>query len=172
MKILSIFLVILTFPFLGKAQNKPAPSYLMGSTMPDSVLTMALISFDDQQTTLGQVLAAHTGQKIVLDLWASWCRDCIVSLPDLRQLMQDTEDHGVQYIFLSVDKEDNKWKTAIKKYKIPGEHYRTTSGWNTPLSNYIVLDWVPRYLVLDGQGQIILPKEVKAKSQTLRNALR
>jgi hypothetical protein len=74
-------------------------------------------------------------------------------------------------VFLSTDKEIAKWKNAVDRFQIRGEHYLLEGAWNNPLSNYIVLDWVPRYFVLDETGKIILPKAVHADDPDLKSAL-
>ena len=38
-----------------------------------------LIGLDDSKITLREVLYNHKGKKILIDVWASWCKDCIVA---------------------------------------------------------------------------------------------
>ena len=35
------------------------------------------------------ILLKHQGKKILIDIWASWCRDCVVTLPELKKLQQE-----------------------------------------------------------------------------------
>ena len=35
------------------------------------------------------LLANNRGKKIVIDVWASWCKDCLESLPDIKKLQDD-----------------------------------------------------------------------------------
>lgn len=75
-------------------------------------------------------------------------------------------------MFLSTDKDEHKWKNAIDKFNIRGEHYLMKGAWKNTLSNYLVLDWVPRYVVLDEKGQVIMPKAVVAEDSYIKKALR
>ncbi|HYF69450.1 MAG TPA: TlpA disulfide reductase family protein [Ohtaekwangia sp.] len=166
--------IILSFIFLTTSsfsQHQPVPDYLTTQAFPDSVKTVSLIQPDGTSVSFADMLQLYKGKKVVIDIWASWCRDCLVGLPKLEALKQKTGTADVIYVFLSVDKDDPKWKTAINRYNIQGEHYRVEGGWKTPLSNYIVLDWVPRYLVLDESGMIIMPKAIHVDDATLEKVL-
>lgn len=153
------------------SQNAPVPGYLTIQDFPDSVKSLGLRTLKGERLTFSDVLSVYKGKKVLIDIWASWCRDCIVGYPKLEELRKDVGEVDIVYVFLSVDKEEQKWKTAIEKYNIRGEHYLLDGAWTNPLSNYIVLDWVPRYLVLDKNAKIILPKAIVAEDVTLKKAL-
>jgi thiol-disulfide isomerase/thioredoxin len=143
-------------------QNEPVPDYLTKQDFPDSVMVLKVTSLEGKQLTFSEMINAYQGKTIVVDMWASWCRDCIVGLPKLEKLKKETGEELVVYLFLSVDKDDEKWRSAIKRFNIRGEHYRIEGGWKTPLANYIVLDWVPRYMVLNQNGRVVMPKAIEA----------
>lgn len=166
--------IILSFIFVttsGFSQHQPVPDYLTTQAFPDSIKTLPLIQPDGNHISFGDMLQLYKGKKVVIDIWASWCRDCLVGLPKLEALKHKTGTTNVVYVFLSVDKDDPKWKNAIHRYNIRGEHYCVEGGWKTPLSNYIVLDWVPRYLVLDESGMIIMPKAIHADDVAMEKVL-
>ncbi len=153
------------------SQNEPVPSYVTTQDFPDSVKALGIRTVDDTKISLGDVLAKYKGKKVLVDIWASWCRDCIIGYPKVEELRRQVGEDNIAYVFLSVDKDAQKWKNAIGKFKIRGEHYLLDGAWKNPLSNYIALDWVPRYLVLDEQGRVIVPKAILAEDDALRNAL-
>ena len=41
------------------------------------------------------------------------------------------------------------------------------SGWKGPFGEFLDLDWIPRYLVIDKQGNIKLFKATKAKDKNI-----
>jgi hypothetical protein len=60
------------------AQDAPAPEYLTKQDFPDSVKSLGLQTLEGRKVTFGQMLETYKGKKIVIDIWGSWCRDCIV----------------------------------------------------------------------------------------------
>jgi thiol-disulfide isomerase/thioredoxin len=172
MKKLSIFMA-LVFLIMHQAAGQDAlpPAYLTQQNFPDSVISLPLVKLDSSKTTFGKVLEQHTGKRIIIDLWASWCKDCIVGYPKLEDLMKKVDSSKVTLVFISVDKDDTKWRASMKRFGIRGEHYRTETAWNNTLSNYLVLDWIPRYLVIDEKGKILMPKAITADHADLVKAL-
>ena len=171
-KLLSVvFLVLFVTPAL--CQDKPVPDYVLKEDFHDSVLNIPVVKLDGTPGTFSDILKSVRGRKVVLDIWASWCRDCIVGLPQLEKLRKKTDPEKVVYVFLSVDEVETKWRTAIDRFfRIEGEHYRIPVGWKNALSNYIVLDWVPRYLTLDENGRVIMPKAIQAGETQLVESVR
>ena len=52
-------------------------------------LNEKFVSISKQEVTFQNILLKHQGNKILIDIWASWCRDCIVTLSELKQLQQE-----------------------------------------------------------------------------------
>src|SRR6187402_2723908 len=147
------FLFLLSIiPLAVNAQDARAPKYMVSQDFPDSVKSLTLLRLDSSNIEFSSLLELHKGKKVVIDFWASWCRDCIIGLPKLEELKQKTGTTEVAYVFISVDHQDWKWRTAITRFNIIGDHYRIEAGWHNSFSNYIELDWVPRYLVLNEEG--------------------
>ena len=76
------------------------------------------------------------------------------------------------YLFLSLDKKQTVWKKGIKKYKVTGEHYFMQSGWDGAFGAFVNLDWIPRYMVVDSNGNIKLFKATKANDKAIAKALK
>jgi thiol-disulfide isomerase/thioredoxin len=165
---LTIFICIVQTTF---SQNEPVPDYLTTQAFPDSVRSLGMQAPDGTRTSFGEVLEKYKGKKILVDIWASWCRDCIVGYPKLEELRRKAGEKHVAYVFLSADKDEQKWKNAIQKYNIRGDHYLLDGAWTNTLANYLVLDWVPRYLVLDENGKVIVPKAINANDASLKKAV-
>ncbi|HLV46821.1 MAG TPA: TlpA disulfide reductase family protein [Flavobacterium sp.] len=119
--------------------------------------------------SLKNILAQHQGKTILIDVWASWCPDCIKGFPALKELQQNQPD--VVYIFLSLDRAKDKWKTAIEKYDLRGEHYYLNETMKGEFGQSINLDWIPRYILVDAEGNIALKKAIVANDPILINTL-
>lgn len=163
MKKIITLLVLAVSVLTSCAQNRSAPEYLLNQTFPDSIQSFKMQNIKGESITFKEVLEKHKGKKIVLDFWASWCKDCLVGLPKLQELQKETTD--VDYVFLSLDKTDERWKNAINKLNIKGDHYFMAEGWKNTLTNYIGLDWIPRYMILNETGKVIHAKAVKVDDE-------
>ncbi|MHB0754304.1 TlpA family protein disulfide reductase [Polaribacter sp. M15] len=129
-----------------------------------------LVGLDKSKTTLREVLHQHKGKKIMIDVWASWCKDCIVGFPKVKALQKEFPE--VVFLFLSVDRSNPSWKKAIKKYNLKGEHYNLPNGMNDgDFVDFINLSWIPRYMIVDEKGEITLFKATKATDKNIRKAL-
>ena len=78
-------------------------------------LTKKLMTFDDSETTFQEILKKHAGKVTVIEVWASWCSDCVKAMPKLKELQ--TNNVGVDYVFISMDKVVDKWKDGIAKHE-------------------------------------------------------
>ena len=150
-------------------ENKAAPAYLMTDDIPENVMHFKMQNTKGEMVSFEEVLELHKGKKIVVDFWAAWCRDCIEGLPSLQELEKETTN--VDFVYISLDKTNGSWKKAIEKRQIKGDHYYIIEGWNNALTSYVNLDWIPRYIVFDENGKIILSKATKASDEKLRTIL-
>ena len=161
MKKIGIILFVLCFAC--KAQEIPNQFSL-------SALQDKFVTLNNETVTLETILSKYKGKTIVIDVWASWCKDCIEGFPVLKDLQSQNSE--VIYVFLSLDKTIPQWRKAIKKYNLEGEHFYMQSGWDGPLGNFLDLDWIPRYLIVDKDQNIKLYKAVKANDKNLKEALK
>ncbi|PHS05897.1 MAG: alkyl hydroperoxide reductase [Kordia sp.] len=140
---------------------------------PQEALSAKLMSLKGENVTLEDVLKKHQGKTIVLDIWASWCSDCIKGLPLVKALQEQTKSDDLEYVFLSVDRKLDKWKSAIDKRNIIGDHYLVSSGsMKGSLGKSIDLDWIPRYMVIGKDGSIKLYKAIKANDAKILEAIK
>ncbi len=118
-------------------------------------LNETLVSWQGANTTVGKVLEKHQGKVILIDFWASWCADCLTALPGTRALLSKYPDLSV--VYFSLDRSYEQWRRGIEKHEIGSyEHYWFQQGWKNNFNNYIELNWVPRFMVVDQKGKIAL----------------
>jgi thiol-disulfide isomerase/thioredoxin len=135
----------------------------------EEVLEEVLITEAGDETDLQTVLNTHKGQKIVIDVWGSWCRDCLESLPEVMQLQQ--EFPNVAFVFLSEDRTQEAWKKGIEKYQIKGTHYFIKSGTKGVLKDFLSSNWIPRYMIINEVGDIVLFKATSASDERIKTIL-
>lgn len=135
----------------------------------EEALNDSFVTLEGNTIAFKDILEAHKGKTLVIDIWASWCGDCIKGMPKVKAL-QDTHKDAT-YLFLSLDKSQAAWKKGIEKYQVVGTHYFMQSGWDGPFGKFVNLDWIPRYMVVNKQGTIKLFKAVKADDKRIKHIL-
>ena len=146
-----------------KAQEKP-------TQFSEAALNDTFIALDGDATTFKAILESNKGKTIIVDIWASWCSDCIKGMPKVKKLQENYPD--LAYVFLSLDKTQDAWKKGIEKYGVNGQNYFMQSGWKGPFGEFVQLDWIPRYMVIDQNGNIKLFKAIEADDEQLIKILK
>ena len=160
-KIIILLTLLLSFSTC-KAQDEP-------KEFTEKALADVFVDTEGNDITFSTILENYEGKQIVIDIWASWCKDCIKGMPKVEKLKANNKD--TVFLFLSLDKSIDAWKLGIKKYKVNGEHYFMKSGWKGEFATFLNLDWIPRYLVVGTEGNIKLFRAVKADDKNIKQNL-
>lgn len=132
-------------------------------------LTKKLVTLNDSEITFEKILKQHNGKVTVIEVWASWCGDCVKSMPKLKDLQ--TNNPNVDYVFISMDKAADKWKAGIEKHELKGDHYWATDGMKGEFGKSIDLDWIPRYIIIDKKGKIITYRAIETDFEQINATL-
>ncbi|WP_100615996.1 TlpA family protein disulfide reductase [Confluentibacter citreus] len=158
-----IYILILVVSFFSCKTDIP-------TKFSDEALNDTFITLEGDSIPFKDILQAHEGKTIVIDVWASWCSDCIKGMPKVKVLQDDFKD--VVYLFLSLDRSQESWKKGIEKYNVQGAHYFMQSGWKGPFGTFVELDWIPRYMIINPDGTIKVFKAIEADDNKLIEALK
>ena len=74
------------------------------------------------------------------------------------------------YFYRLIEAIEN-WIKGISKFEIKGDHYFMPKGWDGDFVNFIDLDWITRYMLIDPQGNIKIYEAVKVNNKYLRESL-
>ena len=142
--------------------TQPKASFEEDETIPNVVME----EVTGEEITFRDVLTRYEGKTVLIDFWASWCGDCIESFPYM-QAYKDSNPNDVAFLYISVDKDRSRWLEAIETYDLEGDHYYLTEGMKGKLGQYIGLNWIPRFMVVDPKGGIELWKATRADDPDL-----
>ena len=118
-------------------------------------LSQKMTTVDGKKVAISEILNAHKGEIVMIDLWASWCQDCIKAMPRSKQLVVDNPN--VTVLYFSLDKDEKPWKKGIEKHGLSDkQNFWFDEGWKNAFNNEIELDWIPRIMILDKEGNIAL----------------
>lgn len=133
-------------------------------------LNEKLETLDGNKIKFKDILKQHEGKTVVIEVWASWCGDCVKAMPKVKEMQAQNPD--VSYVFVSMDKTPEKWKTGIDKYEIKGNHFLTTNGMKGEFAKALEIDWIPRYIIIDKKGKIALYRAIETDFEKINEILK
>lgn len=134
-------------------------------------LSETLLATDGSQVAFQDILKKYKGKTLVIEVWASWCGDCVKAMPKLKELQANNPD--VAYLFISMDKTADKWKAGIEKHQLQGGHFMANDQMKGVFAKAVDVDWIPRYIIVDKNGKIVLYRAIETDfdkiNETLKN---
>lgn len=102
------------------------------------------------------MISSLRGKVLVLDLWATWCGPCRMSMPELEKVHQKYRGKDVEVIGVSADDASSQSRIPLVKQAL-GVTYPTPIGEKTPefFKKYSAGS-LPMLYVIDKQGIIRL----------------
>lgn len=133
-------------------------------------LDAKLITLDGGTTTFSEILKNYEGKTVLMECWASWCSDCVKAMPKVKEMQKNNPD--VVYLFISLDKTADKWKSGIQKHDLTGNHFLVPDGMKGVFGQAINLDWIPRYAIIDKAGKIVLYRAIETDFEKINTTLK
>lgn len=159
-KLLILFIALITFS-CSNAQK---------SAFSKEALAETLLAADGNQIAFQDIIKKHEGKTVVIEVWASWCGDCVKAMPKLKELQANNPD--VAYVFISMDKTVDKWKSGIEKHQLKGDQFMANDQMKGVFAKAIDLDWIPRYIILDKTGKIVLYRAIETDFDKINETLK
>ncbi len=141
------------------------------SSFSKEALSENLITSDKSEISFQDILNQHKDKTIVVEVWASWCSDCVKAMPKIKELQAKNPE--VVYIFLSMDKTFEKWQEGIAKHQLSGNHFWVSDkdGMKGTFGKAINLDWIPRYILINKKGEIVLYRAIETDFDKINSTL-
>lgn len=98
-------------------------------------------------------LASKNSRILFIDFWASWCAPCIGEMVFEKRLLKKYAGK-ITFVLLSIDKDEQRWKQAIAKYKLGLAgfvHYRI--GPESDLAKFFDVSSIPHYALIRKNGE-------------------
>jgi len=157
-----IFALLVTFAIVS-CSNAQKPSFSK------EALKETLLADDGSQVAFQDILKKYKGKTLVIEVWASWCGDCVKAMPKIKELQADNPD--VAYLFISMDRAVENWKIGIEKHQLKGDHFMANDQMKGVFGKAIDLDWIPRYIIIDKTGKIVLYRAIETDFDKINNTL-
>lgn len=133
-------------------------------------LSQKIMTENGDKISIAEVLEAHKGKIIMIDFWASWCQDCIKAIPKTKELVANNPE--VVVLYFSLDRKEDPWKKGIIKHGLEGKsHFWFDEGWKNKFNNEINLDWIPRLMIIDQNGNIALSSAITPEDPKIQKTI-
>ena len=128
--------------------NSPAGKTSLGALAPD-------LAFPDPDGNIRK-LSDLRGKVVLLDFWASWCGPCRRESPNVRNVYAKYHDKGFEVFSVSLDRDANNWKKAIKDDKLVWpNHVSDLKYWSSEAAAIYGVRSIPSMFLLDRDGRIV-----------------
>lgn len=95
------------------------------------------------------------GKVVLIDFWASWCGPCRQEMPNIVKAYQEYKDKNFEIVGVSLDRDGESWKQAIKDLNITWPQMSDLKFWNSLGAQTYAVNSIPHTILVDGEGTII-----------------
>jgi len=113
------------------------------------------IKTSDVNEIFTSILSKHKNKVLYIDCWGPWCGSCISEMPHSKKLIEKFAGKDIEFIFLCIDSEKDKWKAMLSELQIGGTHYCLTNAESSALRKILGISGVPHYVMVDKNGTIV-----------------
>lgn len=94
---------------------------------------------------------------VYIDVWATWCGPCKHEIPFLKEIETLYKGKNIHFVSISIDREKDheKWRTMVSDMKLGGIQLFADKDWKSQFVTDYAIDGIPRFILLDPQGNII-----------------
>ncbi|MEZ4687570.1 MAG: TlpA disulfide reductase family protein [Bacteroidia bacterium] len=103
----------------------------------------------EMQTPDGKTmkLSDLRGKYVLIDFWASWCGPCRKENPNVKKVYAKYKDQGFEILGVSLDRDKNRWVSAIEADGLPWPHVSDLKQWKNEAAQTYGVSSIP-YTVL------------------------
>jgi len=131
-------------------------------------------AFDYENFAGGKTsLSDLKGKYVYIDVWATWCGPCIREIPSLKILEADYHDANIAFVSISIDeqKDYEKWRKMIPEKELGGIQLMANNAWKSEFITAYAINGIPRFIVLDTEGNIVSADAPRPSDPKLRTLL-
>lgn len=113
-------------------------------------------------------LSDYRGKYVVLDFWATWCKDCRAEMPAVKRLYAAFAPKGVEFLGVSFDTDLNALVDYGLENEIPWMQVCNQIKWKeNPISAAYDLKWIPTMFLINPDGKVAGIAFTAAEMETL-----
>lgn len=142
--------MLLLFLSTGTAHSQDLDKIVGGSVQP----ILETLKLDDLEGD-SQPLANYLGKgPLLIDFWATWCKPCLMAMPELEELYKELHESGLQILGINEDGPRNasKVKPFVRSH---GYSFPIVLDLNRDAQRRLNALTLPTTLLLDSEGTVV-----------------
>lgn len=110
------------------------------------------------------------GKYVYIDLWATWCGPCRTEIPYLQKIEKKYHGKNIEFVSISIDKlkDQEKWRKFVETNNLSGIQLFADRDWESDFVTQYGVTGIPRFILLDPQGNIIESDAERPSSPNLQ----
>lgn len=131
--------------------------------IPETSNNITILPTDTILKNLEEAVHPFIGKIVYIDLWGTWCGPCQKMFAYSKALKNATKKMDIIYLYISLDRPENrdKWKKMVYYYKLEGYHLQ--AGITLAKSLYASLGnkgmlAIPQFIIIGKDGKIAIEK--------------
>lgn len=138
--------------FRNLEKGKPAPDFSFKDTK-------------DKEVSLKDL----KGKYVYIDVWATWCSSCKGEIKYFHRLIREYRNKNIIFIGISLDENHTQWKYFTEKRKL--KSIQLYAGDNKNFSDEYLINTIPRFILIDKEGNIVDSFADRPSSRKIRMVL-
>ena len=101
-------------------------------------------------------LSSYKGKIVFVDFWATWCKGCIVAMPQSYELMEKFKNRNdMVFLYINISDDIERWKKFLAKENMEGVSLYANKEQTENLYKTYSFNGIPHYVLIDKQGKLI-----------------
>ena len=131
-------------------------------------IDMEFPNTDDIPVRLSAVVDNPENRYVILDFWATWCGNCVKSIPMLKEVYAKYHDKGLEIYSISQDSKVKEWKAFVEKNEMT---WINVLGSGSKVFRDYSIEFIPKVFLIDCQTGEILVHEAYPDLDTILSDL-
>ncbi|MEP3837705.1 MAG: TlpA disulfide reductase family protein [Algibacter sp.] len=114
-------------------------------------------------------LSDFKGKYVYIDIWATWCVPCLKEVPFLKKVEEKYHGKNIEFVSVSIDlkRMEDAWRKMVTNKELSGIQLLADNAWSSNLIKEYQIKSIPRFILIDPNGNIIAAKAPRPSSANL-----
>ena len=101
-------------------------------------------------------LSDYKGKHLLIDFWASWCKQCRMKIKELKKEYDRLQELGIEVIAISCDKKKEDWLKAVEEDQPMWEQLRVDQEINgSDTADDYKVEFLPTLYLISPDGMVL-----------------